>query len=359
MQDLIISPPPLLPVEILEQILQPQWKRCEDSDTWKEMANIMLSCSLASRTLYAIARANLYNDIRLPYELKSLCLFLRTLRENFGGHCPAHALHFVQDLFWRRHEQAKEYTMLAEEIISCCTELRYLEFEGARHPLQFTSGRSLPEYPSLKKLKVSGLDLHFLAPLLPRLRNLESFEVLGCHSICNLVKEHLPPSFKLLTLSISRTRLSRDQCKWLFASSFQSIESLNVQELDAGLGSLADVMGGFVKKLHISRLRDRQTISGFVNLQSLRIGEFDLYTRTLLDGMQSSLKTFAFNWSRKAIQRDVPELIRCNWQPSLQSLDIYHCPIVSISNETRQQLIGIDNLIKPCAARGIQINWLP
>src|SRR5882757_6899762 len=168
MQDLITSPPPLLPVEILEQILQPQWKRCEDSHTWKEMANTMLSCSLASRTLYAIARANLYNDVRLPSRLKSLRLFLRTVRESFGGHCPAHAFHFMQALPLDRREQAKEYAM---EIISCCTELRYLEINGACHPLQFTSGRSLPEYPFLRKLKVSGLDLHFLAPLLPCLRN--------------------------------------------------------------------------------------------------------------------------------------------------------------------------------------------
>ncbi|OAX41403.1 hypothetical protein K503DRAFT_502369 [Rhizopogon vinicolor AM-OR11-026] len=246
------------------------------------------------------------------------------------------------------------------EIISCCTELRYLEINGARHPLQFTSGRSLPEYPFLRKLKVSGLDLHFLAPLLPCLRNLESFEVLGCHSSCDLVKEHLPPSFKLLTLSISHTELSRDQCKWLFASSSKSIESLNVQEVGASLGSFADVMGSFVKKLHINRLLDRQVISGFANLQSLRI---DLYTDSLRHNVQSPLKTFAFSWSRKAIQHNVPQLLRCNWQPSLQSLDIYHSPTVNVENisdETRQRLVAINNhLIEPCAARGIQINWLP
>ncbi|OJA16050.1 hypothetical protein AZE42_05493 [Rhizopogon vesiculosus] len=365
-QDLVTSRSPLLPVEILEQILQPRWKRCEDSHTWKEMANVMLSCSLASRTLYAIARANLYNDIRLvPSQLKSLRLFLRTVCEDFGGHCPAQALHFRQGPLAYQHGQGKEHTMLAEEIISCCTELRYLELEGGRYSLQFTSGRSLPEYPYLKKLKVSGLDLHFLAPLLPRLLNLESFEARSCDCSRGLVvlEEHLPPSFKLSTLSISHTRLSRDQCKWLFAPSSQSIESLKVQEVGASLGYLADIMGGFVKKLHISHLYYRQAISGFVNLQSLRIGEFNLHTDTLRDDMQSSLKTFAFNWSRETIECDVPELLRCSWQPSLQSLDIYQSPTVNVENfshETRQLLIAINNnLIEPCAARDIQINWLP
>ncbi|OAX41402.1 hypothetical protein K503DRAFT_502344 [Rhizopogon vinicolor AM-OR11-026] len=358
----VTSPSPLLPVEILVLILQPQWKRCEDIITWNDMVNVMLSCSLALRTLYAIARANLYNDIRLPSRLKSLRLFLRTVRESFGGHCPAHALHVIQDMLWDRCEPAKKYAMLAEEIISCCTELRYLELEDRYSP-QFTSGRSLPEYPYLKRLKVCGLNIHFLAPLLPRLRNLESFEVIHCHSSCDLVEEHSPPSFKLLTLSISRARLSRDQCKWLFASSSQSIKSLKVQEVGASLGSLADVMGAFVKKLHINHLHDCQAISGFVNLQSLRIDEFDLHMDTLRDNMQSSLKTFAFNWSRKTIQHNVPQLLRCNWQPSLQSLDIYHSPTVmveNISDEARQRLVAINNhLIEPCAARGIQINWLP
>ncbi|OJA18083.1 hypothetical protein AZE42_09061, partial [Rhizopogon vesiculosus] len=279
-QDLVTSHLPLLPVEILDQILQPQWKQCEDINTWREMANVMLSCSLTSRTLHTIARACLYNDIRL-YRHNSLCLFLRTVRESFGGHCPAHALHFVQVLPSDHHWWAKQYAMLAEEIISCCTELRYLEFNGARDFRQFTSGRSLPEYPFLKKLEVSDLSLHFLAPLLPRFRNLESFEVLRCDSRCDLVKEHLPPSFKLLTLSISHTRLSRDQCKWLFASSSQSIESLEVHGADESLGPLADVMGGFVKKLHTSHFHDRQVIPRF------------------RDNMQSSLKTFAFSWSRE------------------------------------------------------------
>jgi len=176
------------------------------------------------------------------------------------------------------------------------------------------------------------------------------------------VEEHSQPSFKLLTLSISRASLSRDQCKWLLASSSQSIESLKVQEVGASLASLADVMGGFVKKLHINRLHDPQAISGFVNLQSLRIDEFDLYTDTLRDNMQSSLKTFAFNWSRKTIQHNMPVLLRCNWQPSLQSLDIYHSPTVNVEDvgdKTRQRLVAINNhLIEPCAARGIQINWL-
>ncbi|OAX33024.1 hypothetical protein K503DRAFT_560269 [Rhizopogon vinicolor AM-OR11-026] len=174
-QDLITSRPPLLPVEIPEQILQPQWKRCEDINTWNDMANVMISCSLPSRTLYAIARANLYNDIRLPSQLKSLRLFLCTVRENFCGHCPAHALHFMHGPSCWKDENVKKYATLAQEIVTCCTALRYLEAD--RFPLRFTCGTFIPEYPHLKKLEVIG-PVQFLPPLLHRIRNLKSFDAM-------------------------------------------------------------------------------------------------------------------------------------------------------------------------------------
>ncbi|OJA13122.1 hypothetical protein AZE42_07520 [Rhizopogon vesiculosus] len=161
-----------------------------------------------------------------------------------------------------------------------------------RFPLRFTCGTFISEYPRLKKLEVIGLELQFLPPLLHCIRNLESFEVLQCDG-CNLVGRHLPPSFKLLIVSISQTMISPSQCKWLFPPSCQSIESLEVQEVSACLTSLANVIGRFVKKLHIKRVvcwttttSDRETvavISGFVNLRSLRIDGPDLPTEILHD----------------------------------------------------------------------------
>ncbi|KAG0695947.1 hypothetical protein DFH29DRAFT_1083155 [Suillus ampliporus] len=104
-QNLATSISPFLPAEILALVLEPQWKRSEDRKTWREMANILLSCR----------------------------------------------------------------------------ELRYLA--GDHNPLDFASDTSLPEYPYLKKLKVHGQDIHLLAPLLRRLYNLESLELLwgNCH----------------------------------------------------------------------------------------------------------------------------------------------------------------------------------
>ncbi|KAG1748548.1 hypothetical protein EDB19DRAFT_1904896 [Suillus lakei] len=138
---------------------------------------------------------------------------------------------------------------------------------------------SLPEYPYLRELIVSGQNFHLLAPLLLRLSILESFEILQSHNGGDLLEHFSPPPFKLSTLSISQTEPSPGLCKWLESSS-QSIECLGVQEIGVSLGHLAKVIGGFVQKVHVKILvdsiadSDSETISalfGFAGLRRLRV----------------------------------------------------------------------------------------
>ncbi|KAG2344475.1 hypothetical protein BDR05DRAFT_188806 [Suillus weaverae] len=360
----VTSLSPFLPAEILALILQPRRKRCEDREAWREIVNVLLSCTLVSRAWYEAARAVLYQDIRLS-RVNSLRLLLCTVRERFGGHCPAHTLQFMYCSPHRRYKkQPKEYTTLAGEIVACCPELRYLS--GDCGSLCFTSNMSLPEYPYLRELKVSGQNLHLLAPLLSRLCNLESFEVLQSYNGDDLLKHFSPPRFKLLTLSLSQTELSPGLCKWLQFSS-QSIECLEVQEIGTSLGHLAKVIGGFVKKVHVKIVvdsiadSDSETISalfGFAGLRRLRVDGSKIDKERLLD-LQLSLETFTFSEDILSM-RTVLTLLHTNWQPSLRSLDVYRMPMSIYFSE---QWIATaaeyrDELHSACAARGIQLNWL-
>lgn len=360
----VASLSPFLPAEILGLILQPRWKQREDRETWKKIVNVLLSCSLVSRAWYHAARAVLYQDIRLS-QVNSLRLLLCTVRERFGGHCPAHTLQFMyRSPHQRNQQQPKEYATLAGEIVACCPGLRYLA--GECGSLCFTSNMSLPEYPYLRELKVSGQDLHLLAPLLSRLCNLKSFEVLQSHNGDDLLEHFSPPRFKLLTLSISQTELSPGLCKWLESSS-QSIERLEVQEIGVSLGHLAKVMGGFVKKVHVKIVvdsiadSDSETISalyGFAGLRRLRVDGSKIDKERLLD-LRLSLETFTFSEDVLSM-RTVLTLLHANWQPSLQSLDVYRMPMsiyfseqwIATAAEYRNELHNA------CAARGIQLNWL-
>ncbi|KAG1842988.1 hypothetical protein DFJ58DRAFT_805196 [Suillus subalutaceus] len=360
----VTSLSPLLPAEILLLILQPGWKRCEDRETWKEIVNVLLSCTLVSRAWYEAARAVLYQDIRLS-QVNSLRLFLSTVRERFGGHCSARSLQFMYCSPHRRNKkQPKEYATLAGEIVACCPELRYLA--GECGSLCFTNNMSLPEYPYLRELKVSGQNLHLLAPLLSRLCNLKSFEMLQSHNGDDLLEHFSPPRFKLSTLSISQTELSPGLCKWLESSS-QSIECLEVQEIGVSLSHLAKVIGGFVKKVHVKIVvdsiadSDSETISalfGFAGLRRLRVDGSKINKERLLD-LRLSLETFTFSEDILSM-RTVLALLHVNWQPSLQSLNVYRMPMSIYFSE---QWIATaaeyrDVLHSVCAARGIQLNWL-
>jgi hypothetical protein len=321
--------------------------------------NVLLRSSLVSRAWYEAARAVLYQHIRLS-RINSLRLLLCTVRERFGGHCPAHTLQFVH--LW---PESKEYATLAGEIVACCPELRYLagEYYGS---LCFTSNMSLPEYPYLRELKVSGQNLHLLAPLLSRLCNLESFEMLQSRNGDDLLEHFLPPRFKLSTLSIFKTKLSPGLCKWL-ESSLQSIECLVVQDvLDTSLGQLAKVIGGSVKEVHVkmrvatTTYSDSEAISalsGFAGLRRLRVDGSKIAKECFLD-LQSSLETFTFSEDITSL-RTVLTLLHANWQPSLQSLNVYYMSTniypdgwFAVDVKYRDELQSI------CAARGIQLNWL-
>lgn len=367
-----------LPAEILALILR--WDRCEERDAWREMANIMLSCSLVSKAWYEAARVVLFKDIRIC-EVESLRLLLRTVRESFGGHCPTHVLHLSYPwLYLARgsREQVKEFRTLATEFVACCPELRHME--GHNGILNFSSDTSLPEYPHLKKLAVSSQYLHLLAPLLHRARNLMSFEMRRGRSDDKLL-EHCspPPGFNLSTLTISQPELSASECKWLFASSFQSIESLEVEDVGVSLGYLAEVIGGSVKNLYIrrtvmdfigSRGIRTMTLSGFTSLRRFRVDEWDPRWELVGDNLPSSLETLAIPFSMPVVITNVVKLLRSNWQPSLQSLDIW-IPLDVYENpyELRSPLDFLqfsqsmdrwlrDALQRVCAARGIQPNWL-
>jgi hypothetical protein len=360
----ITSLSPFLPAEILALILQPRWKRCEERETWKNIVNVLLNCSLVSRDWYEAARAVLYQDIRLS-RVNSLRLLLHTVRERFGGYCPARTLQFMYLSPHRRNKkQPTEYATLAGEIVACCPELRYLA--GECGSLCFTNNMSLPEYPYLGELKVSGQNLHLLAPLLSRLCNLESLEMLQSHNGDDLLEHFSPPRFKLSTLSISQTKLSPGLCKWLESSS-QNIECLEVQEIGMSLGHLAKVIGGFVKKVHVKIVvdsiadSDSETISalfGFAGLRRLRVDGSKIDKERLLD-LRLSLETFTFSEDILSM-RTVLALLHRNWQPSLQSLNVYRMPMSIYFSE---QWIATaaeyrDELHTVCAARGIQLNWL-
>lgn len=383
---LVTSPSssPFLPAEILALILR--WDRCGGRKAWRKMANIMLSCSLVSKAWYEAARVVLFKDIRLC-EVESVRLLLRTVRESFGGHCPAHVLHLSYPwLHLRLLEKVHEFRTLATEFVACCPELRHIE--GHNGTLNFSSDTSLPEYPHLKKLTVSSQYLHLLAPLLHRARNLKSFEMCQGRSDDTLL-EHCspPPGFNLSTLTIPHTELSASECKWLFASSFQSIESLEVKDVGVSLGYLAEVIGGSVKNLYIRRAAMNfigsrgikiMTLSGFTSLRRFRVDEWDPRWELVGDNLPSSLETLAIPFSMGVIT-NVMKLLRSNWQPSLQSLDVseilldvseilmdaYEGPYESDSpldflqsSQSMDHWLR-DELQRVCAARGIQPNWLP
>lgn len=329
------------------------------------MVDVLLNCSLVSKAWYEAARVVLYQDIRLS-RVNSLRLLLCTVRERFGGYCPAHTLQFMYCSPHRLNKkQSKEYATLAGEIVACCPELRYLA--GDCGSLYFTSNMPLPKYPYLRELKVSGQDLYLIAPLLSRLCNLESFEMLQSHNGDDLLECFSPPHFKLLTLSISQTELSPGLCKWL-ESSLKSIKCLEVQEIGMSLCHLAKVIGGLVKEVHVKIMvdsiadSDSETISalfGFAGLRRLRIDGSKINKERLLD-LRLSLETFTFSEDILSM-RTVLALLRMNWQPSLRSLDVYRMPMSIYFSE---QWIATaaeyrDELHSTCAARGIQLNWLP
>ncbi|KAG1742287.1 uncharacterized protein EDB91DRAFT_1247688 [Suillus paluster] len=179
----------------------------------------------------------MYKDIEHS-RIKSLRLLLRTVHKSFGGHGPAHALHFtcyfMQFLSPLGDKvERNEYPTLAGEIVACCPELRHLA--GHHNPLHFTSDTSLPEYSYLKMLK--------------------SFKLLWGKTNGDQLDHCLVPSFTLSTLSIAPTSLSLGQCKWLFGSSFQSIESLKVDEVSgASLGYLCKVIRGCLRNVRLKHL---------------------------------------------------------------------------------------------------------
>ncbi|KAG1780535.1 hypothetical protein EV702DRAFT_1194008 [Suillus placidus] len=361
---------PLLPAEILSLILirsPAQWT----PDAWRENVNVLLSCCHVSKAWGETAREGLYLCIRLS-QVESLRLLLRTVHsESFGGHCPARALHFKP---WfstppmPHNKQLKKFTTLAGEIVSCCPKLIHLA--GDCGPLRFTSTMALPKYPFLTGLKVSGQDLQLLAPLLFYLCNLESFEMhqsYGDGDVLGLCFS--PPTFKLSNILISQTYLSLSLCKWLFSSSSESIESLEVQDVGASLCHLIEVIGDFVKKLHIKHIYSEiltdseaiEALSGLAGLRSLRIdGSWGFKTEPLLN-LQSSLETFAFS---SCVAHEVQTRLQSGWQPSLQSLDMYYGPFFSLVSwrsfidkmRESYEMSGRCELAMTCAARGVQLN---
>ncbi|KAG2144203.1 hypothetical protein DEU56DRAFT_790705 [Suillus clintonianus] len=361
-QDPIISPSPHLPAEILSLILSRSFRT---THSFRDVIDVLLSCCLVSKAWCGPAREMLYRSIPLS-QLESLCLLLRTVRsESFGGLCPALALHF-RPLFpeFPLKKEIRKFATLAGEIVVCCPKLLYLT--GDCGLLHFTSTMSHPRYPFLTGLKVYGQDLELLAPLLPHLCNLKTFEMLESYGDSDMLDDCFePPSFKLSKLSISQTELSPGLCKWLFASSSESVESLKVQEVGSNLQPLIEVMGGSVRELHIKGMVDHETdsdseaikvISGLAGLRRLRIDGWDFKTEHLLN-LQSSLETFAFS-PYGARVRDVQTLLRSGWQPSLQSLDLHVEPFSSVKSwELGSGSRGWqDELTQTCAARGIQLN---
>ncbi|KAG0703742.1 hypothetical protein DFH29DRAFT_415230 [Suillus ampliporus] len=358
-QDPITSHSPPLPAEILSLILESQFSSpLITTEAWREIIDVLLSCSLVSKPWGEVAGEVLYRCIRL-FQFESLRLLVRTVRsKNFGGHCPARALYFKPQfsLSGNHTRQLKKFSTFAAEIVACSPKLIYLRADC--DTLRFTSTISLPKYPYLEKVKVSGQDLSLLAPLLHHLSNLQSFEMLRSHGDGDLLECcFMQPNFKLSALSISQTELSPGLCKWLFASSSKSIESLEVQEVGESLGHLVEVIGGSVKQLHLKNimledsLKTLKTLSGFTSLRRLRISGWQFDPQPLRN-LQSSLESFAI--SCDAIPSVLP-LLQSNWQHSLQSLDVYPEAVISMAQ-------FLDFFYKPlqeaCDTRGIQVNRL-
>ncbi|KAG2144212.1 hypothetical protein DEU56DRAFT_790755 [Suillus clintonianus] len=368
-QDPIISPSPRLPAEILSLILSrilPSSVKLWTTHLLRDFIHVLLSCCLVSKAWCGPAREMLYKSIRLS-QLESLYLLLRTVRsESFGGHCPAFALHFRPSFpDFALIKDIRKFATLAGEIVVCCPKLLFLT--GDCGLLDFTSTMSYPRYPFLTYLKVSEQNLKFLAPLLPHLCNLKSFEMLQSCGDSDMLNDCFePPSFKLSKLSISRTKLSPGLCKWLFASSSESVESLKVEEVGSNLQHLIEVMGGSVRELHIKSMFHYETksdpesikvISGLAGLRRLRIDGWDFKTEHLLN-LQSSLETFAFS-PYVARVRELRTLLQSGWQPSLQSLDLHLGPFSSLESWgvlERASRQWQDELTQTCAARGIQLN---
>ncbi|KAG2101116.1 uncharacterized protein F5147DRAFT_655441 [Suillus discolor] len=213
--------------------------------------------------------------------------------------------------------ELREFSKLAGTIVVRCPKLIYLT--GDHSTLRFTNTRVPHKYPFLTGLKVSGQDLQLLAPLLVQLFNLEFFEMHQSYGDGDALGHSFsPPTFKLSNISISQT-------------DSQTIESLEVQEVGSGLCHLIEVIGDFVKKLHIKQLFDMivrsdlgaiKALYGLPRLRSLRIDGQSFKTEPLLN-LQSSLETFAFS---NAVARNVQARLESGWQPSLRSLDMYCGP---------------------------------
>lgn len=221
------------------------------------MMNVLLRCCRVSKALCEVAGEILYRCIPLT-QAKSLRLLLRTVfSERFDGICPARALHFSPRFSTPRPDkmQLRKFAELTGTIVVRCPKLIYLT--GDHSSRRFASTRLPPKYPFLTGLRVSGQDLQLLAPLLVQLSNLEFFEMHQSHGDGDGLRHSFsPPTFKLSNISTSQTELSPGLCKWLFSSSSQTIESLEVQEVGVSLCHLIEVIGDFVKKLHIKQMFD-------------------------------------------------------------------------------------------------------
>ncbi|KAG1855863.1 hypothetical protein C8R48DRAFT_776233 [Suillus tomentosus] len=348
-----IASSPHLPTEILFRILilQPLVTQWTCPNACREMMNILLRCCRVSKAWCEVAREILYRCIPLT-QAKSLRLLLRTVfSERFDGICPARALHFSPRFSTPRPDemQLREFAELAGTIVL-----------PALH-----QHKASPQI--LTGLRVSRQDLQLLAPLLVQLSNLEFFEMHQSHGDGDALGHSFsPPTFQLSSISISQTELSPSLCKWLFSSSSQTIESLEVQEVGASLRHLIEVIGDFVKKLHIKQMFDMivrsdldaiKALSGLPRLQSLRIDGRCFKIEPLLN-LQSSLETFAFS---NAVARNVQARLESGWQPSLRSLDMYCGPglltlLPWIPTTTEQK--EVRELAMACAVRGIKLNTM-
>ncbi|KAG1855868.1 hypothetical protein C8R48DRAFT_675194 [Suillus tomentosus] len=98
---------------------------------------------------------------------------------------------------------------------------------------------------------------------------------------------------------------------------------------------------------------------GFAGLRRLRVDGLKIDKERLLD-LRLSLEIFTFSEDILSM-RTVLALLHMNWQPSLRSLDVYR---MQMSIDFSEQWIATaaeyrDELHSTCAARGIQLNWLP
>lgn len=343
---------------------------------WRAEVNVLMSCALVTKDWSAAANRLLYTGRINLQKRESIQLLYRTI-EASKKHCLIQHLHFS---CYQREELQSELQSMVSQLLVRCTNLCYLE--GELGAIAFTSSTQLPTFESLQFLAISNQDFTGLAPLMHRLPNLRTLDVLyfklesqptvrrvGAPRDRGSVPDFPAPIFQLDSLYLSQCdSLSFSHWKWLLSSS-TSIKYAQLQEIRDGSAALAEVIGPAVQSLHLKGNLDApqvgdeemvQVLPAFTNLESLRISGRDWPWDVLYANIRSSLESFAISYSAPGADKLVLMLNDREWQNGITAVTVHHWADTDIFYGVRAEDVknARKKLEDACAGRSIRLIWI-